>query len=254
MLPAVFVSHGAPTLPFDDVPARDFMRGLGAALGRPRAVLAVSAHWDTDMPATNALTANDTIHDFHGFPRPLYDLRYAAPGDALLAREVSGLLNGFGAQTDTMRGLDHGAWVPLMLMYPGADIPVVQLSVQSGKGAAHHVALGRALAGLRQDNVLVLGSGGFVHNLRQIAPPGSAEPQWAADFAGWMHERLMEGDEAALVDYRSRAPHAALAHPSEEHLMPLLVAYGAGGEKTKAARLHSSATFGSLRMDAYSFA
>lgn len=254
MLPAVFVSHGAPSLPFDDVPARDFLRGLGATLGRPRAVLAVSAHWDTEAPATNAVVSNDTIHDFYGFPRPLYDLRYAAPGDALLAREVSGLLSGFGAQTDAMRGLDHGAWVPLMLMYPGADIPVVQLSVQSEKGAAHHVALGRALAGLRQDNVLVMGSGGFVHNLRQIAPPGSPEPQWSADFAGWMHDRLMEGDEAALADYRTRAPHAAMAHPSEEHLMPLLVAYGAGGEKTKAARLHTSATFGSLRMDAYSFA
>jgi 4,5-DOPA dioxygenase extradiol len=254
MLPAIFVSHGAPTLPFDNVPARDFLRGLGAELGRLRAVLAVSAHWDTDAPATNAVTSNDTIHDFHGFPRPLYDLRYGAPGDALLAREVGGLLSGFGAQTDTMRGLDHGAWVPLMLMYPDAGIPVVQLSVQSAKGAGHHLALGRALTGLRQDNVLVLGSGGFVHNLRHIAPPGSPEPQWSKEFAGWMHGRLMEGDEAALAGYRARAPEAHMAHPTEEHLMPLLVAYGAGGEKTKATRLHSSATFGSLRMDAYSFA
>lgn len=254
MLPAIFVSHGAPTLPFDDVPARDFLRGLGAQLERPRAVLAVSAHWDTKAPATNAVTANDTIHDFYGFPRPLYELRYGAPGDALLAREVGALLSGFGAQTDTMRGLDHGAWVPMMLMYPGADIPVVQLSVQSGHGAGHHLALGRALAGLRQDNVLVLGSGGFVHNLRQIAPPGTPEAQWSKDFAGWMHEKLMAGDEAALADYRARAPHAAMAHPTDEHLMPLFVAYGAGGENTKATRLHSSATFGSLRMDAYSFA
>src|ERR1700761_3314546 len=253
MLPSVFVSHGAPTLPFDDVPARDFLRGLGKELGRPRAVLAVSAHWDTQVPATNAVVANDTIHDFYGFPRPLYDLRYPAPGDALLAREVSGLLSGLGAQTDTMRGLDHGAWVPLMLMYPGADIPVVQLSVQSDKGAAHHIALGRALSGLRDDNVLVLGSGGFVHNLRQIAPPGSPEPQWSKDFADWMHGRLMEGEAAALADYRARAPQARMAHPTDEHLMPLLFAYGAGGESTKAARLHSSATFGSLRMDAYSF-
>jgi 4,5-DOPA dioxygenase extradiol len=254
MLPAIFVSHGAPTLPFDDVPARDFLRGLGVQLGRPRAVLAVSAHWDTDAPITNAVSSNDTIHDFYGFPRPLYDLRYDAPGDALLAHEVGGLLNGFGAKTDTMRGLDHGAWVPLMLMYPEADIPVVQLSVQSALGAAHHIALGRALAALRQEDVLVLGSGGFVHNLRQIAPPGSPEAQWSKDFAGWMHDRLIAGDEAALADYRARAPQAQLAHPTDEHLMPLLVAYGAGGETAKAARLHSSATFGSLRMDAYSFA
>jgi 4,5-DOPA dioxygenase extradiol len=251
VLPAIFVSHGAPTLPFDDVPARDFLRGLGKELGKPRAVLAVSAHWDTDAPETGAVAVNDTIHDFHGFPRPLYDLRYPAPGDGLLAREAGALLGGFSARINDHRGLDHGAWVPLMLMYPDADVPVVQLSVQSAKGAGHHIALGRALAQLRHDNVLVLGSGGFVHNLRQIAPPGSPEPQWSKDFAGWMHDRLMGRDEAALADYRALAPQAAMAHPTEEHLMPLLVAHGAGG---KAERLHSSATFGSLRMDAYSFA
>jgi 4,5-DOPA dioxygenase extradiol len=250
MLPAIFVSHGAPTLPFDEVPARDFLRGLGRSLGRPKAIVAVSAHWDTGAPETSAPPANDTIHDFRGFPRALYEIEYPAPSDGLLAREISGLLNGFAARTDTLRGLDHGAWVPLMLMYPEADIPVVELSVQSGKGAGHHIALGRMLAPLRGEDVLVLGSGGFVHNLGKIAPPGSPEPDWSKDFSGWMHERLMAQDDQALADYRARAPHAALAHPSEEHLMPLLVAYGAGA---KPERLHSSATFGSLRMDAYSF-
>ena len=250
MLPAIFVSHGAPTLPFDDVPARDFLRGLGKELGRPKAIVAVSAHWDTEAPETSAPPTNDTIHDFRGFPRQLYALEYPAPSDGLLAREISGLLNGFGARTDGGRGLDHGAWVPLMLMYPEADIPVVQLSVQSGRGAAHHIALGRMLAPLRAEDVLVLGSGGFVHNLGQIAPMGSQEPQWSRDFSDWMHDRLIAGDDEALAGYRSHAPHAALAHPSEEHLMPLFAAYGAGG---KAQRLHASATFGSLRMDAYSF-
>ena len=250
MLPAIFVSHGAPTLPFDDVPARDFLRGLGQQLGRPKGIVAVSAHWDTDTPETSAPPVNDTIHDFRGFPKPLYDLKYPAPSDSLLAREVGGLMNGLGARIDMHRGLDHGAWVPLMLMYPEADIPVVQLSVQSGKGAGHHIALGRKLAPLRGEDVLVLGSGGFVHNLGQIAPPGSAEPQWSSDFAAWMDEKLVMRDDDALADYRTEAPHAAEAHPSEEHLMPLLVAYGAGG---MSERLHSSATFGSLRMDAYRF-
>ena len=249
MLPAIFVSHGAPTLPFDDVPARDFLRGLGQSLGKPRGIVAVSAHWDTPAPMANAVAVNGTIHDFGGFPPALYDLRYPAPGDALLAREVSALV---GGGIDAMRGLDHGAWVPLMLMYPQADVPVVQLSVQSHLGAAHHIALGRKLAKLRADNVLVLGSGGFVHNLRRIAPPGSPEADWSRAFCDWIHERLMAGDEAALADYRAQAPHAAMAQPSEEHFVPLHVAFGAGGEK--AARLHSSATFGSLRMDAYSFA
>lgn len=251
MLPAIFVSHGAPTLPFDDVPARDFLRGLGAQLGKPRAILIVSAHWETDVPMTNSVAVNDTIHDFGGFPQALYDIRYPARGDALLAREVTALT---GGRLDTMRGLDHGAWVPLMLMYPQADVPVVQLSLQTHQGAGHHIALGRALAKLRDDNVLVMGAGSFVHNLRRIAPPGSPEPDWSKQFSDWMHEKLLAGDEVALADYRARAPQAVMAHPTDEHLLPLFFAYGAGGEKSKAARLHSSATFGSLRMDAYSFA
>ena len=131
MLPSLFVSHGAPTLPFDDVPAREFLRGLGQSLGKPRAILIASAHWDTPSPMVNSVAVNSTIHDFHGFPRPLYDLRYAAPGDAALAADVAARLAGAGqpARTDTARGLDHGAWVPLSLMYPDANIPVVQLSV-----------------------------------------------------------------------------------------------------------------------------
>jgi 4,5-DOPA dioxygenase extradiol len=248
MLPAIFVSHGAPTLPFDDVPARDFLRQLGQSLPRPRAVLAVSAHWETDAPKTSA--ANNTIHDFHGFPRPLYDIRYPAPVDAALARAVADLVDG---TVDDGRGLDHGAWVPLMLMYPKADVPVVQLSVQSHLGAANAIAMGRKLAALR-DDVLVLGSGGFVHNLRALTPPGSPEPAWSKEFSDWTHEKLLAGEDAALAQYRTHAPHAAMAHPSEEHFLPLLTAYGAGGEGAKAERLHSSATYGSLRMDAYGFA
>ncbi|MGC9952858.1 MAG: class III extradiol ring-cleavage dioxygenase [Rhizomicrobium sp.] len=251
MLPSIFVSHGSPTLPFDDVPARDFLRGLGAKLGRPKAILVASAHWQTPAPALNAVARNDTIHDFYGFPKPLYELRYDAPGAPALAERAASLLAGAGlnAHIDAERGLDHGAWVPLMLMYPGADIPVLQLSVQSG--AAHHIALGRALAPLRADSVLILGSGGFVHNLRAIDWNGGPEPGWSRAFAEWTHDKLLARDEAALADYRNRAPHAAMAHPTEEHLMPLFVAYGAGGAAVE--RLHTSATFGSLRMDAYSF-
>ena len=250
MFPAIFVSHGSPTLPFDDVPARDFLRGLGAKLGTPKAILVASAHWDTPAPALNAVARNATIHDFTGFPKPLYELRYEAPGAPALAERAASLLG--GASIDAGRGLDHGAWVPLMLMYPGADIPVLQLSVQSRAGAAHHIALGRALAPLREEGVLILGSGGFVHNLRAIDWNGGPEPEWSRAFAEWTHEKLLARDEAALADYRSRAPHAAMAHPTEEHFMPLFVAYGAGGAEVE--RLHTSATFGSLRMDAYSFA
>jgi len=195
---------------------------------------------------------NTTIHDFTGFPQALYELSYDAPGAPALAEKTAALLKAanFPAKIDTVRGLDHGAWVPLLLMYPEANIPVLQLSIQSRLGAAHHIALGRALAPLRED-VLILASGGFVHNLSALAWGGGPEPDWSRRFADFMHAALIARSDEDLADYRRRAPDAAMAHPSEDHLMPLFVAYGAGGAAT---RLHSSATFGSLRMDAYSFA
>ena len=250
-LPALFVSHGSPMLPFDDCPARDFLRGLGQKFAKPRAILVISAHWDTQAPMTTGALQPATIHDFRGFPKELYDLRYPAPGDAALAAEAAALT---GGQVDPARGLDHGAWVPLLLMYPQADIPVVQLSVQSALGAAHHIALGRKLAKLRADNVLVIGTGGFVHNLGLLnfgAVNGAPEPAWSSEFSAWMHEKLMARNEAALAAYRTLAPHAVTAQPTEDHFMPLFVAYGAGGDKT--TRLHSSVTYGSLRMESYAF-
>jgi 4,5-DOPA dioxygenase extradiol len=253
MHPALFVSHGAPTLPFDDVPARDFLRGLGGQFAPPKAVVCVSAHWDTDAPELNTVAQNGTIHDFYGFPEELYRVRYDAPGAPQLARDVETMLHGSHAQLDETRGLDHGAWVPLMLMYPDAKIPVIQLSVQSRKSPAHHIALGKTLGALRSEGILILGSGGFVHNLRALdrSSMSAPEPVWSADFGSWMHNALSENRESDLASYRALAPHAAIAHPSEEHLMPLFVAYGAGNGKTE--RLHTSTTFGSLRMDAYAF-
>jgi 4,5-DOPA dioxygenase extradiol len=252
MLPSLFVSHGAPTLPFDKVAARDFLTTLGQRFERPKAIVCVSAHWETAAPALNTVETNSTIHDFYGFPEPLYRLHYDAPGAPGLAREVAGLLAGLHAKLDDSRGLDHGAWVPLMLMYPEADIPVIQLSVQSQESPAHHIALGKALAPLREDGVLVIGSGSYVHNLRALDRGGinALEPQWSKDFSDWMHGALVEKREDDLANYRARAPFAAHAHPTEEHLIPLFVAYGAGD---KAERLHSSSTYGSLRMDAYAF-
>jgi len=255
MLPALFVSHGAPTLPFDDVPARDFLRALGGAFEKPKAVLCVSAHWDTDVPALTTTAANTTIHDFYGFPDALYRLRYDAPGAPDVAARAAGLLKDAGQTVapDSSRGLDHGAWVPLLLMYPKADIPALQVSVQSTASPAHHIALGRALAPLREEGVLILASGGYVHNLRQLDrhDMGAPEPAWSAAFGDWMHDALIARRDDDLANYRSRAPEAVRAHPSEEHFMPLLVAYGAGGASK---RLHKSTTFGSLRMDAYAFA
>jgi 4,5-DOPA dioxygenase extradiol len=257
ILPAVFVSHGAPTLPLTDAPAAAFLRGLGARLGRPRAILAVSAHWETERPTVNAVAVNATIHDFHGFPPALYDIGYPAPGSPKLAERVADLLclAGLGSETDTARGLDHGAWVPLLLMYPAGNIPVVQLSVQSHLGPAHHLQLGWALAPLRAEGVLVLASGSLTHDLSRFRGRGLNAPEEAdaTEFASWFERALIGGRTGDLLTYRSLAPHAVRQHPTEEHLLPLFVALGAAGMQARAEHLHASATFGVLRMDAYAF-
>jgi 4,5-DOPA dioxygenase extradiol len=254
-LPAVFVSHGAPSLPLTDSPAAAFLRGLGVTLGRPAAILCVSAHWDSERPALSLAERPETIYDFRGFPDALYRLTYPAPGAPELARRAAGLLAAAGEmlELDAGRGLDHGAWVPLLLMYPEADIPVVQLSVQSGRGAAPHLALGRALAPLRDEGVLILGSGGAVHNLRQFFGNPGATPDWALAFDDWLCRQVEAGAVEALVDYRAKAPHGRQAHPSEEHFLPLHVALGAGGEGVRGRVLHRSFD-GSLSMAAFAFA
>ncbi|WP_422029578.1 DODA-type extradiol aromatic ring-opening family dioxygenase [Reyranella sp.] len=250
-MPTIFVSHGAPTLILSDAPARTFLTGLSQQIPRPTAIVAVSAHWDTDVPVVSVARKPDTIHDFYGFPEALYQLRYAAPGAPALAEKVAKLT---GAAHDH-RGLDHGAWVPAMLAWPEADIPIFQLSVQPALSPAHHIALGRKLASLREEGILVMGSGSAIHNLRALVrSEGASEPEpWAQAFDDWMADTLEKGDEPALADYRARAPYAREAHPTEEHLLPLHVAYGAAGEGARGRALHRSFTLGNLSMAAYAF-
>ena len=254
-LPALFVSHGAPTLPLEtDHPTHAFLQRLGAELPRPETILVVSAHWDTTVPAVTAAGHPGTIHDFYGFPEPLYALRYPAPGAPALAAEIAASLKGAGlpAVADPDRGLDHGTWVPLMLMYPAADIPVLQLSLQTRAGAEYHWQLGEALAPLRERGVLLIGSGGATHNLREFfrPQPGQGE-SYVQAFSDWLRHTLARGDRESLIQYRSRAPQAARAHPTEEHFLPLLVAAGAAG--TPGERIHTALTGASLAMDAYKF-
>lgn len=263
LLPTVFVSHGAPTLPWDGGPACEFLRSLAATLPRPRAILCVSAHWETSQPRVTRSHAPETIHDFHGFPPELYTQRYAAPGDAGLCDEVVAMLHhaGFAAAADAQRGLDHGAWIPLMLAYPSADVPVVQLSLQPGLGPEHHLRLGAALAPLRGRGVLVLGSGGATHNLRAVAWGDVAAPplDYAREFDAWLVARVLEGDAPALVGYRAAGPHAARNHPTAEHYLPLLVALGAAGAPAAGqvavpgSVLHRSFTWGALAMTAFAW-
>lgn len=257
MLPALFISHGSPMLALEPSPARDFLAGLGGVLPAPKAIVVASAHWATAQPQVSAMPLNDTIHDFYGFPPALHAMRYPAPGDIALAQRVADLLTeaGLDATLDPARGLDHGAWVPLGLMYPAHDIPVLQVSLQPHLGAAHHVRVGNALAALTAADVLVIGSGGFTHNLGRLrrADPGAPQPPDVAAFADWMHAALLEQRMDDLLAWRSKAPYAAAQHPTDEHLLPLFVALGAGGETARATRLHASTTYSALRMDAYAF-
>lgn len=272
-LPALFVSHGAPLLAVEDGAPRRFFQTLGAALGHPQAILAVSAHWEASRPTVSRVARPETIHDFHGFPAPLYQLRYPAPGAPALAERTAGLLAraGFDAGLDPDRGLDHGAWVPLMLMYPEADIPVAQLSLIHGGSAADHLALGRALAPLRAEGVLVLGSGSAVHNLRALDWSGGAPEPWARDFLGWLDATLTGAppgeaavateqeaavatkQEAAVAAWRDSAPSANRAHPTDDHFLPLAVALAAAGPEPHTTRLHASWAYGSLGMHAWAF-
>jgi len=259
--PSLFISHGSPMMSLEPGPTAPFLQALGPALARPDAIVVASAHWETDLPMVTGTNRPETIHDFYGFPEALYKLLYPAPGSPALAEDILSLLNdaGFKAAIDPRRGLDHGAWVPARLMFPAADIPTLQVSIQPDRDAAYHVRLGQALAPLRERNILVIGSGAITHNLRELdrsaidAPPAP----FAARFDGWMRERVAEGDLDALLDYRARAPEAVRNHPTDEHLMPFYVALGAGMAADTAfpahRLLHTATTYGALAMTAFAF-
>lgn len=250
-LPAIFVSHGSPMLALDDGAAHRFLVGLGRALPAPKAILVVSAHWETDTPKVSAVARPRTIHDFGGFPRALFEMQYPAPGAPNLAARVAELVP--GTTIDLARGLDHGAWVPLKLAYPQADVPVTQLSVQSHLGPAHAYEIGQALRPLRDEGVLILGSGSFTHNLYEFRSPVQEQPpkDWVVAFADWMAEKLEQGDVAAILDYRNQAPFGPRNHPTEEHLLPLMTVMGAAHPGEALIARHRSYTYGILAMDAW---
>ena len=256
-MPVLFVSHGAPTLPLEPGDTGAVWRMLGERLPKSSAILVISAHWESPVPTVSRAIRPETIHDFSGFPAQLYQLQYPAPGAPDLAQAAARALQraGIPVQFDDTRGLDHGAWVPLSLMYPAADIPVTQLSLQPDKDAAWHIALGRALQPLREQGVLIMGSGSITHNLRAVFnhPSGAAVPEWVSEFCDWMAEKIKTGDLEALSAYRTLAPHAAQNHPADEHLLPLFVALGAADKITDAQRLNNVMTYGMLAMDVWLF-
>lgn len=245
-------------LAIEDSPAHRFLPELGKSLPRPKAILVASAHWESSgAPAVSLATRPETIHDFGGFPAELFAIRYSAPGAPDVAERAVKLLEqaGYTVNRSATRGLDHGAWVPLRLMYPDADIPVAQISLLRGTTSAGHEKIGKALSDLRREGVLVIGSGSLTHNLYEFRGQGiNAEvPAWVSDFGNWMKMMLHDNQREALLDYRRRAPFAARNHPTEEHLSPLFVAMGAAGDSAQAKRLHASYEYGVLAMDVYAF-
>jgi 4,5-DOPA dioxygenase extradiol len=269
-LPPLFISHGSPMTAIEPREAGAFMQRLGPAIdatfGRPRAILAISAHSLTprsvDAPVLLAAPRHEAIYDFGGFDDQLYTLRYDAPGAPALAQDVAALLRDAGLPVHSVDqgGLDHGIWTPLRYMYPAADIPVLPLAWPANWAPSKLLELGHALAPLAARGVLVMGSGSLTHNLRRVFAGGGLHPQPDAPpspestaFRDWFDAHGAAADWPALTAYRNRAPHAVLMHPSDEHLLPYFVAAGAAGEAPQATRLHASLVFGDLAMDAFAF-
>ncbi len=256
--PTFFVPHGAPTFALRPGAAGAALAAAARHLEQIRAIVMVSAHWDTSLPTVGFAERPETIHDFWGFPEELHALRYPATGCREAAEEVVSALQGAGfpTQKDPLRGLDHGAWLPLRLMFPDADVPVIPLSIRSRENVQSHFRLGQALAPLSARGFLVIASGNLTHNLRDYQgarSQGGQTPAYVRAFADWMADRLAAYDLPALFDYRRQAPAAVQAHPSDEHLLPLYVALGAAGENPESQRLHCGIDDYVIAMDAYRF-
>ena len=235
------------------------MTQVAHQLAPPRAIVLISPHWETALPTVGLATQPETIHDFYGFPAPLYDLNYPATGAPEVGQEVVNALqaHGFEVQTDAHRGLDHGAWIPMRHMFPDADVPVIPLSVQSHAGPAHAYRIGQALAGLAAQNIWIVGSGNVTHNLgdlRMARMQGDRTPAYVQAFADWLAEHLAQGDLDSLLHYRQHSPEGVRAHPSEEHLLPLFTALGAAGPHAVPQAFHRGITDGVIAMDGYVFA
>jgi 4,5-DOPA dioxygenase extradiol len=259
-MPTLFISHGSPMLAVADSAARRFLAQLGPKLPPPTAVVVISAHYDTPTTEVTAAERPGTIHDFGGFPDDLYRLRYPAPGDPKLARDVVALLAGadIRARLEPNRGLDHGAWIPLSLMLPRADVPVLQISVSSRRSPEEHFALGRALRSLRDAGALLLGSGGATHNLALYAhargrDDDSTPPEWVESFNEWTAGAVVGRRFDDLFRYAELAPFAAQNHPTPEHYLPLFVTLGTAHDDEPGVRIHSSYDRGLLSLDAYAF-
>jgi len=263
-LPTLFISHGSPMCALRGSPVAEPWAALARALPRPQAVLVASAHWETELPMVSTAERPETLHDFGGFPPALERIRYPAPGAPAFARKALELLAraGLPASGNGCRGLDHGAWAPLVHMYPRADVPVFEVSIQPSLGAPHHLRVGAALAPLTREGVLIIGSGSITHNLAEWgrfvhqhgrqAEPRAALP-YVDDFRDAIEAALRRDDQEFIANYRERAPHAPRAHPTDDHFLPLPVAYAAAGPRPLVERIDLGVDGGAVAMDVFVF-
>ncbi|WEK07884.1 MAG: class III extradiol ring-cleavage dioxygenase [Candidatus Pseudomonas colombiensis] len=254
--PLLFVSHGAPMFAIEPGLAGQRLAELGRELPRPDAIVILSPHWMTRGEVNvTASTAPETIHDFGGFPDALYQFNYPAPGAPALAAHIVDLLQsaGWKSRLDPHRGLDHGAWVPLLYLAPEADIPIVQVSMPARLDTHQAWKLGQALKPLRDMNVLIVASGSLTHNLYEFRGATREGAGYVKEFAAWTARTLQAGHTDQLLDYKAHAPSAERAHPTDEHFLPLLIALGAAGEDYETRVLEGGVTYGVLAMDSYLF-
>ncbi|MCJ8014089.1 dioxygenase [Paenibacillus sp. KQZ6P-2] len=255
-LPSLFVAHGSPMLALEDNGYTRFLENLGRELPKPEAIAVFSAHWDSPDQSVSVDESHGTMHDFYGFPEAMYELRYPAPGSASLTQRIGQLFDAGNLPYQTVqgRGLDHGVWVILQKMYPDANIPVVELSVDSRRSPAEQYAIGAMLKELRQQNVLVIGSGGLVHNLRMLGQSDDTD-DWAVEFDEWVAGQLESWKINELFDYDKKAPYARQAVPSYgvEHFIPLFYAMGAADDDRKAERLFQDYQYGNLSLNCWMF-
>ncbi|MFK0524980.1 DODA-type extradiol aromatic ring-opening family dioxygenase [Paenibacillus illinoisensis] len=255
MMPSFFIAHGAPSLALEENVYTEFLQKLGQELQKPRAIVLFSAHWESATQLVSSSAQYETIYDFGGFQPELYQIKYPAHGHAEITADVLRLLEeaGIPAEADSVRGLDHGAWVVLRLLYPNADIPVIALSVNRYLTNEQQYQIGQALAALREQDILVIGSGGTVHNLRQLNWESNSVDSWAMEFDQWLEDKLVQWDTEALFAYDKVAPSARAAVPTPEHFVPLLLAMGAGDQTRKASLLFKAYQYGNLSLSCWKF-
>lgn len=257
LAPVLFVSHGSPMFAVEPGPLGAQLTELGHSWDRVRGIVVVSPHWQTKGLKIGGHLHPETIHDFGGFPRVLYTLQYPAPGCPDLARQVQRTLamTGITAPIDTDQGLDHGAWVPLMHLRPQADIPVAPVSLSEDATPETALALGRALSSLRAEGIAIIGSGSMTHNLYEFRGPEVAQPQnYVNEFSSWIRTAALKNDTVSLLNYRTQAPHAVRAHPTDEHFLPFFVALGASTDEDSMRVLETEVRYGMLSMESYIWA